>query len=74
MCMACDYHFRLFLSYNNDGNENISFQDLHGPRGDNINFSKLSINVYGTYERGLVIIDITMACHFSLFLQQLRWK
>ena len=26
------------------------------------NFSKLSINFYGTYERGTVIIDITMAC------------
>ena len=29
------------------------------------NFSHFLVNFYGTYERGLVIIDITMACNFS---------
>ena len=29
------------------------------------NFSKCSIKFCGTYERGLVIIDITMACAIS---------
>ena len=30
------------------------------------NFSKLSIICYGTHERGLVIIDITIACDISI--------
>ena len=29
------------------------------------NLSKKSINIYGTFERGLVIIDVTMACDIS---------
>ena len=30
------------------------------------NFSKFAINLYMTYERGLVIIDINMACDLSI--------
>ena len=52
------------FSSNYDGNKYISFQDLYDPRGGN--FSKFSINFYRTYERGVVDIDITMACDISI--------
>ena len=50
------YHFRLYLSNNFNGNKYILYQDLHGPRG----------GYFFTYERGLVIIDIAMACDISI--------
>ena len=31
------------------------------------NFSPFLVNFYGTYERELVIIDITMACDLSFY-------
>ena len=37
-----------------NGNKYVSFQDLRDP--------KSSINFYGTYGMGLMIIDITMTC------------
>ena len=50
--------------YNNyDGNMYISFQDLHDPSG--VIFQNFLLFFRGTYERGLVIIDITMACDLS---------
>ena len=48
------------FSNNYAGNKWILFQDLRGPRWQ---FFKFFVNFfYVTYERGLLIIDITMAC------------
>ena len=61
--MAATHQWRVFFSNNYDGNENISFQDLHSPRGV---IKKIPIKLYRTYERGLVIIDMTMPCDISI--------
>ena len=55
------YLLRQIFSNNYDGNKYISFQNLQ----EN-NLEKNPINFYGTYEIGLVIIDITMACDIYL--------
>ena len=39
---------------------------LSDPRSRDLQFFTFFVNFYGAYERGLVIIDITMACIFFL--------
>ena len=43
-----------------------TFHFISGPPWSNGNFSKFSINFYRTYEKGVVGIDITMACDISI--------
>ena len=57
------YHFRQFFSNNYE-----NFISVHVPLWSKEgNFSQFSINFYWTYERGLVIIDISiiLVCFFS---------
>ena len=53
-----------FFFNNYDGNKFILFQDLHDPR--RVIVSKLSIDFNRTYDRGVVDIDLTMACDISM--------
>ena len=52
-----------FFSNNYNGNKYISFQDLHDPRG--VIFQNFRL-IFRTYERGVVDMDITMACDISI--------
>jgi len=62
--MARDLSFQAVFFNNYDGNMYISFQDLHDSRG--VMFQNVRSIFIGAYERGLVIIDITMSCDISI--------
>ena len=62
------YYFSLLFSNNCNENEKLWFQDQYCPSNGLRGGAIFSVNVYGTYERGLVITGITMACDLWMHL------